>query len=105
MTLYYLIHLLYGIVAFFVFKAFRVYYIGSSGSSIRQILNGVIERLFLQISLFFGFHHSLTLFGALKVGTRIKSEENKVSNDYFSIGNLISAGLAILAIGIWNYLK
>lgn len=105
MILYCLIYFLSEIIAFFVFKALRGHYIGSSGPSIRPILNGVIERLFLHISLFFGFHHALTLFGALKVGTRIKTEENKVSNDYFLIGNLISAGLAILAIGIWNYLK
>jgi len=58
------------------------------------VLKGVFERLFIYFSLVNGIFHSLTLFGALKIATHIK-DDDKVSNEYFLIGNLISVLLAI----------
>ncbi len=55
-----------------------------------SILKGVLERLFVVVSFFYGFTSALTLLGALKIATRIKDTEDKVSNDFFVIGNLIS---------------
>ncbi|MCU0418056.1 MAG: hypothetical protein MUC38_00230 [Cyclobacteriaceae bacterium] len=55
-----------------------------------SILKGVLERLFVVVSFFYGFSSALTLLGALKIATRIKDTEDKVSNDFFVIGNLIS---------------
>lgn len=104
MMLFASLYLASEIAALFVFRALRKYYLGST-ASLKPVLNGVVERLFLHLSLVAGFHHALTLFGALKVGTRIRSEESKISNDYFLIGNLISAGLVILTISVWNYFK
>ncbi|SDD23155.1 hypothetical protein SAMN04488104_102029 [Algoriphagus faecimaris] len=60
--------------------------------------NGIIERLFLLS----GIYHGLVLFGALKIGTKIKTEENKISNDYFLIGNMISVGIVLLVVNLYQ---
>lgn len=69
------------------------------------MMSGVLERLFLYVGLTQGFGQSLILFGALKIGTRLKNEEDKISNDYFLAGNFISVILVICNISIWNYLN
>jgi hypothetical protein len=51
------------------------------GFSLRPMILGVLERLFLYVGLIQGVAQSLILFGALKIGTRIKNEEDKISND------------------------
>jgi len=38
----------------------------------RSVAKGVMERIFLVVCLSQGFPHGLTLFGALKLGTRIR---------------------------------
>jgi hypothetical protein len=60
----------------------------------RSILKGILERGFIVFSLLSGYPQALTLFAALKIGTRIK-DENPVSNDFYLVGNLISVSLAI----------
>jgi hypothetical protein len=45
---------------------------------------------------------ALTLLGALKIATRINDKEDKVSNDFFVIGNLISV---LFGIGYYVILK
>jgi hypothetical protein len=68
----------------------------------KSLLKGIIERLFLLVSLINGFPHALTLFGALKLATRLKreNEEDKIKestyNDFYLIGNFISVMIAIL---------
>lgn len=72
---------------------------------LKSIFKGLIERAFLTFSLIQGFPHALTLFGALKLGTRLKrteksdtKEEQKIQsiyNDYYLVGNFISVGLSI----------
>lgn len=72
---------------------------------LKSVLKGLIERGFLTYSLYAGFPHALTLFGALKLGTRLKrvektdtKEEQKLQstyNDYYLIGNFISVSLSI----------
>lgn len=81
-------------VALFIFKSIRKKYLGSSGSN-RPMWNGIIERVFLYLCIFTEVYHGITLFGALKIGTRIKADESKVTNDYFLIGNIISVSLVL----------
>lgn len=90
------------VLAYFIFKLVRKKYLKSYGSK-RPMWNGIIERLFIYLCLISGVYHGLTLFGALKIGTRIKADENKISNDYFLIGNMISVGLALLTVQLYNY--
>jgi hypothetical protein len=69
------------------------------GFDFKSILKGIIERLFLVISLINGYSNALTFFSALKLATRLKHTEadstsNKF-NDYYLIGNLVSVTVAI----------
>ena len=79
------------------------------GFDFKSIIKGVVERLFLVISLFNGYHHGLTFFSAVKVATRIKHGEDNESmearfNDYYLIGNLISVSVAIgYVLALKNY--
>ena len=70
----------------------------------RGIFKGILERIFLSVSLIVGIHQSLILFGALKIATRIKVEDNKVSNDFFLVGNIVSVLLSISYYLFFNYL-
>lgn len=73
---------------------------GSKDSKIqrrREVFKGILERLFLIIGLLTGYPQVIIAFGALKIGTRFQ-KNNKVSNDYFLIGNFISLLVAILFV-------
>jgi hypothetical protein len=83
------------LIAYFVFRGVRKHYLGEYVST-RPMWNGIIERFFLYLCIFTQVYHGFTLFGALKIGTRIKADENKVSNDYFLIGNMISVSMVLL---------
>jgi hypothetical protein len=79
----------------------------------RSLLKGIVERLFLMISLLNGYPHALTLFGALKLATRLKRNDDKDSqekeslyNDFYLVGNFISVIVAILYVYLYKvYLK
>lgn len=72
----------------------------------KSIIKGLIERAFLTYSLLSEFPHALTLFGALKLGTRLKHSHNtdieegrkqeEIYNSYYLIGNIISVSLSIV---------
>jgi hypothetical protein len=68
--------------------------------SLRSILKGILERVFIVVTLYHNMAQALTLLGALKIATRIKDTEDKVSNDFFLVGNLISVlfGIAYYVI-------
>ncbi|WP_237390670.1 hypothetical protein [Fulvivirga sediminis] len=61
-----------------------------------SVVKGMAERAFITFTMINGITQSLTLFAALKIATRIKDEENKISNDYYLLGNLLSITLAII---------
>jgi hypothetical protein len=79
---------------------------------VKSIVKGLVERAFLTYSLINNFPHALTLFGALKLGTRLKSADDEKTeegikkeskyNDYFLIGNFVSVTLSII---YYNLLK
>ncbi len=95
------LYLISELIAFFVFRRVRKHFLGGYGSA-RPMWNGIIERFFLYLCILTGIYHGFTLFGALKIGTRIKADENKVSNDYFLIGNMISVSLVLLTAYIYQ---
>ena len=61
----------------------------------RGLMKGWIERGFLVYALISGYPHALTLFAALKIATRIRDDQ-RISNDFYLIGNLVSVSLAIV---------
>ncbi len=74
--------------------------VGASGNSAANKLSrtkGFLERLTLLTGLLYEFPHILTAFAALKIGTRLKEEQDShISNSYFLMGNLISVLLAMI---------
>jgi hypothetical protein len=60
-----------------------------------SIFKGLLERTFVVVTLNFDMVSALTLLGALKIATRIKDTEDKISNDFFLIGNLTSVLFAV----------
>ena len=98
---FFLIYLASELIGYFGFRRVRKHYLGEFGSS-RPMWNGIIERIFLYLCIFTQVYHGFTLFGALKIGTRIKADENKVSNDYFLIGNLISVSMVLVTAYIYQ---
>ena len=80
----------------------------SNSSGIAPIIKGILERVLLFTGLLFGFPQVLIAFGALKLGTRLVTDQrSKISNDYFLIGNMVSILLAlvytIIVKTLWNF--
>lgn len=74
-----------------------------SQNPLLSILKGTLERFVLFIFLYFGHMPILILFGALKIGTRLKEAAgSSISNDYFLIGNLLSVLIAFVYYLIAN---
>ena len=72
-----------------------------------SVVKGILERAVLYTGLLYGFPQILIAFGALKIGTRLhEDKQNKISNNYFLVGNLLSILLAmlyaIIAQRLWN---
>ena len=87
------------IVLAFMFSVISQLFYKKMGFDFKSIFKGFIERLFLMFCLFHNYPHALTFFSALKLGTRLKHEEHKESenkyNDFYLVGNLISVMVAI----------
>ena len=70
--------------------------------TLSSILRGTLERTFIYISLLVALPQGLAFFGALKIATRLK-DDDKISNDYFLTGNLISVLMVIGYYLLSNY--
>lgn len=44
----------------------------------------------------------LIVFEALKIGTRLKSPDDKIQNDYFLVGNLSSIFISVIYVYIFD---
>ena len=106
LTIFILIEIILGIFYFFItpkqLKSKEII-------DYRSILKGVVERLFLMISLINGYPHILTLFGALKLATRLKrksvnenQELESLYNDFYLVGNFISVLVSILYVYLFK---
>ncbi|WP_114748953.1 hypothetical protein [Pleomorphovibrio marinus] len=83
------IYIASGLIVFLVFRPMRKFF---------------TKREFDMKPVLHGVGHALVFFGALKVGTRIKTDD-KISNDYLLIGNLFSVGIVIVTVLIMNYIS
>lgn len=91
----------------FAFISKRLAPTESNSSGRASIIKGILERVLLFTGLLFGFPQVLIAFGALKLGTILVTEQkNKISNDYFLVGNMVSILLAliytIIVQALWN---
>lgn len=57
--------------------------------TLSSVLRGALERFFIYVILLVKLPQGLAFFGALKIATRLK-DDDKISNDYFLTGNLVS---------------
>lgn len=70
----------------------------------KSLFKGIVERIFLMVSLINDYSHALTLFGTLKLATRLKSDnyEDKVKestyNNFYLLGNFVSIIVAIFYV-------
>ncbi len=62
--------------------------------TLSSVLRGALERAFIFIILLVDLPQGLAFFGALKIATRLK-DDDKISNDYFLTGNLVSVLIVI----------
>ncbi|MBX3253801.1 MAG: hypothetical protein KF862_06635 [Chitinophagaceae bacterium] len=89
------------VVFYFIRKKFE----RSIGQSSISILKGILERFLLVLGLACNIPTVIVFFGALKLGTRLKEQQDsRVSNDYFLIGNICSAAIAIIDYLIYIFL-
>jgi hypothetical protein len=94
--------------AFFFQATARVYY-RKMGMDFRSIAKGVLERMFLVISMLNGYPQALTFFSAVKLATRLKHKEAQQENedrfnDYYLIGNMVSVMIAMGYARLWELL-
>lgn len=74
----------------------------------KSLLKGIVERIFLMVSLINDYPHALTLFGTLKLATRLKrdNDEDKIKestyNDFYLFGNFVSIIVAIFYVFLFK---
>ena len=69
----------------------------TGGSHWESVLKGILERATLLVGLLANFPHVLTAYGALKISTRLRDDQqNPISNTYFLTGNLLSILFAMV---------
>lgn len=90
------------LIALPVFFFLRRLFTDNDQLATSSVLKGMLERAVLFIGLLSGINTVLILFGALKIATRLKDEEDKISNDYFLVGNLVSILLVLLTLASLN---
>ncbi|MEP1032396.1 hypothetical protein [Ekhidna sp.] len=76
------------VIFFLVTKMFR------RSLTLSSVLRGALERGFLFIILLVNLPQGMAFFGALKIATRLK-DDDKISNDYFLVGNLVSVLIVV----------
>lgn len=86
--------------------------IKSNFLDLRTISKGIVERAFLVMALLNDYPHALTVFSALKLGTRLKRDDSTEKskpdemnfNDFYLIGNFISVMVAIGYVSFYKQL-
>jgi len=86
------------IIAAIVFYFIRRKYEGKKvHGSANPFVKGVLERFMIFLGLSCDLPTIIVFFGALKLGTRLKEhQDSRLSNDYFLVGNVLSATIAIM---------
>src|ERR1700761_758357 len=91
----------------FVFAVIAQVFYKQMGFNFKAIFKGAAERIFLFVMLVNGYTQALTFFSALKLATRLKHDEPKVSldgfNDYYLLGNLLSVIVAIGYVYVYQH--
>jgi len=91
------------LVLAFLFSAVSQIFYKKMGLDFKSIIKGMFERIFLVVSLYFNYPHSLTFFSAVKLATRLKHTEKSEEyenkfNDFYLFGNFISVIAAMIYV-------
>ncbi len=93
-------------LAIIVFRIIREKFAAKNTPIFKAIGKGLLERFMLVLGLVNGLQAIITLFGAIKIGTRLKdSNDNKITNDYFMVGNFFSVTIALGEYLLYNFLN
>ena len=101
------------LTALLIFYFIRQYFQGQSSAKstvtvhswLYSVFKGILERLVIFIGMMNDLPYVLGFFGALKLGTRLDTDKNdRVTNDYFLIGNLVSILLVVISYLVWKHL-
>jgi len=99
---------LFEIILAFLFSVISQLFYKKLGFDFRSIFKGLIERMFLVISLYSNYPHALTFFSAIKLATRLKHSEPEEMvdkfNDFYLIGNVISVSVAMGYVFLIKYM-
>jgi hypothetical protein len=91
-------------LALWIFSIIRQKFAATGTKRSVAIGKGLLERGVLLLGLASGQQSVITFFGAIKLGTRLKdANQDRISNDYFLIGNIASVGIAIAEYLLYNY--
>lgn len=94
------------LVALFAFRIIRNKLAASATKKWQAIGKGLLERGMLLIGLVMNIQAIVTLFGAIKIGTRIKdANQDKISNEYFMVGNFVSVTIALAEYMLFELLQ
>ncbi len=78
---------------------------GERSSAAAAARMGQLERLVLFIGLLMNFAVILAAFGAFKLGTRLHDDsKDRISNDYFLVGNLVSLLVVLVDVLLVHWL-
>lgn len=99
--------IIFEIIFGFIFSAIAQVFYKKIGIDFSSLFKGLIERAFLFVSLVNDYPHALTLFGALKVATRLKrtsdsKNDDEAFNSFYLLGNFISV---MIAFGYVHFYK
>jgi hypothetical protein len=90
----------------------KIFKLTSTGNRNREIFKGILERIMLSVGISHGVATVVILFGALKVATKLslsgtdhKEDDVRNHNDYFIIGNILSATFALVYAILAAYFK
>jgi hypothetical protein len=94
------------LLAIFIFNMVRKKLAGKGINNSGAIFKGILERFMVVVGLAMAIQSIITLFGAIKIGTRLKdANQEKISNDYFLIGNFISITIALMEYLLFTLLQ
>jgi hypothetical protein len=98
--------IIFEILSFFIFKKIKQKFLKSNNANPSKtdfsFFKGMLERFMLLLGFVFLIPTIIVFFGAIKLGTRFKeNSETIISNDYFLIGNTISATIALLQYALF----
>ncbi len=94
------------LIAIVIFNYIRRKFASKGTNNFSAISKGILERFMLVTGLVMNIQAIITLFGAIKIGTRLKdANQEKISNDYFLIGNFISVTIALCEYLLYTWLQ